>query len=128
MNKITSEAFEVAKAEISQAGSFIPVNRVLEILENLRAVVEAVDKAEGGGNAEYTEADVTWLDSLHDRGLTLGVTKTGSADLKYTVYYNGQAVGMGSISDEGLKDTARDIKIMKLIKADDILQMFEENV
>lgn len=126
MNKVITETFETSKKEILQAGSFIPVNRVLEILENLRAVVEAVDVSEGGGNTDYTEADVAWLDSLHDRGLTLEVTKNGDADLKYTLYYNGQACGMGRISDKGLEDTARDIKIMKLIDAEIILQMLEE--
>ena len=45
------------KKEISQAGSFIPVVRVLEILENLRAVIETVDISEGNGNADYTESN-----------------------------------------------------------------------
>lgn len=126
MNKIITEAFETSKKEISMAGSFIPVNHVLEILKNLEAVVKAVNEAEGGGNANYTQSDVWWLDSLHDRGLTLEVEKAGNAALSYTVYYNGQACGTGKISDEGLEDTARDIKIMKLIDAENILQMLED--
>ena len=127
MNRLLQEAFETAKSEVSKAGSFLPTYAVIEIINNLQGIVDAVDKSEGGGNADYTQEDVAWLVSLHDRGLTLGVAKTDNLNLLYTVFYNGEAVGAGTISDEGLEDTARDIKIMKLINAENILTMLEEN-
>lgn len=57
MNKVITETFETTKKEISQAGSFIPIVRVLEILENLRAVIETVDISEGNRNADYTKSN-----------------------------------------------------------------------
>jgi hypothetical protein len=71
---------------------------------------------------------VLWLDSLHDRGLTLSVTNVNATTLCYTVYYNDTPCGMGKVSDEGLEDTARDIKIMKNIDAENILKILEESV
>ncbi len=127
MNKIIYQKMEQMRNDVKTAGSFIPTNRVLEMLSELSGVIDAVDKEEGGEALIYDDKAKEWIEFLKTRGLSIEADDNCQrVSIPYTVSYMGKSVGEGTISNEGLPHDELIYKIAKNIDADSVLSKLEE--
>ena len=118
---------EQMRNEVKAAGSFIPTNRVLEMLSELSKVIDVVDVEEAGGELIYDEKAKEWIDFLRMRGLDIEVPDDcQGVSIPYTVSYMGRPQGGGTISNEGLPKDELIYKIAKQMDADGVLTKLEE--
>ena len=126
MNKIIKEKIESIKKEVS-GSSFQPSWRVIELLDELSAVIDAADVQEAGGEYKLDAEAKRWMESVRDHGYEVNIIERTSSFITFEFTYYGNLTGLrGRISNEGLADEELKYKIARLSDIESRIRAMEE--
>ena len=127
MNKMIKEKINELKTRVATRSAFIPWFEVISMFDELAKTIEAADIEEAGGEFVFDDEAREWMNTLRERGLKILLPEVFlGASTNYLVIYNGEPVGNGTISNEGLSHEETAYKIAKLCNAEKVITVLEE--